>query len=410
MTQWYAAADAEEVAAGLLERFHEAYGREAAGVWAAPGRVNVIGEHVDYNGGLALPFALEHRTFAAVAVRDDGIVRVESVQAPGEGWSGPLADIAPGVVPGWAGYAAGVPWALARRGLPVPGVDVVIDGRVPLGAGLSSSAAVECAVAVALDELAGLGLGADDAGRARLAAACVDAENDIAGAPTGGLDQAAALRTTAREALLLDCRDFSITPVPLDLAASGLALLVIDTHAHHALVDGQYGTRRDACAHAVDLLGVPDLRAVEPAGLADALDRLGSTGLPDDRVAELQRLVRHVVTEVERVREVASLCRQGRLAEIGPVLDASHASLRDDYAVSCVELDVTCETARAAGALGARMVGGGFGGSAIALVPSARVDEVAERVEEAFARSGFGEPSFLLATPSDPAGRVSPPG
>ncbi|HEY5183997.1 MAG TPA: galactokinase family protein, partial [Actinomycetes bacterium] len=218
-------------------------GQQPTGVWAAPGRVNVIGEHVDYNQGLCLPFALEHRTFVAVRPRDDDRVSVWSAQEP-LSWEGSLDEITPGAVPGWAGYAAGVPWALRAAGHEVPGLDIVVNGQVPRGSGLSSSAALECAVAVALDELADLGLGSDDVGRARLAAVCVRAENEIAGAPTGGMDQAAALRARAGHALLLDCRDFSVRHEPFDLGAHGLALLVIGTRARHALVDGQYGGRR----------------------------------------------------------------------------------------------------------------------------------------------------------------------
>jgi galactokinase len=239
---------AEEVATS----FRAAFGRAPDGVWAAPGRVNLIGEHVDYNGGRCLPLALPHRTYAAFALRDDDTVRARSPRLDsGEGsYAGRLADVAPGRVPGWAGYVLGVPWALARAGHAVRGFDVEIVSSVPVGSGLSSSAALECAVGLALDETLGLGLAADDAGRARLAAACVEAENEIAGAPTGGLDQAAALRCRPGHALAVDCSDFTVRQVPFDLAASGLALLVMDTRARHALVDGQYGSRRDACEEA----------------------------------------------------------------------------------------------------------------------------------------------------------------
>jgi galactokinase len=366
-------------------------------VWAAPGRVNVIGEHVDYNAGLCLPFALPHRTFAAVALRDDGMVRVRSAQVDG-GWEGPLDEIAPGVVQGWAGYAVGVPWALRQAGYEVPGLDVVLDGRVPLGSGLSSSAALECAVALAVDELAGLRLGADDAGRARLAAACVRAETEIAGAPTGGLDQAASLRCERGKAMLLDCRDFSVELIPFDLASAGLSMLIMDTRSHHALTDGLYGSRRSMCEDAVRILEVQALRDVAPADLHAALARL-----PHD---EMRSTVRHVVTEIARVEQVAALLRDGRIAEIGAILDISHRSMRDDFKISSVELDLAVEAARSAGALGARMTGGGFGGSAIALCPADAVDAVAQRVADAFEVAEFSAPMFLAAAPSDPASRV----
>jgi len=409
---FYPLPDDDTTAREVAEAFRAAYGREPDGVWAAPGRVNLIGEHVDYNGGLCMPFALPHRTFAAVGRRADDTLRVRSVQLPGStaadagGWSGRLADVAPGTVDGWAGYAVGVPWALRQDGFDVPGLDAVVDGRVPVGAGLSSSAALECAVAVALDDLAGLGLGGDDAGRARLAAACVLAENDIAGAPTGGMDQAAALRSRAGSALLLDCRAFAVEQIPFDLAAEGLELLVVDTRAHHALVDGRYGSRRQACERAARLLGVPALREVAPDALDAASDRVRAGVDDPDEADELVRRLRHVVSEIDRVVGVADLLRAGRIRDVGPALDASHASLRVDYEVSCPELDVACETARTAGALGARMTGGGFGGSAIALVDAERTATVAATVAGAFADEGFAPPAFLRAVPSAAASRV----
>ena len=396
--------DGERVA----KAFREAYGRDPDGLWAAPGRVNVVGEHVDYQAGLCLPFALPQRTIAAVAVRDDDELHLRSAQFPdpGAAWSGRPGDIGPGRIRGWAGYAAGVSWALREAGRSVPGPDVLVDSTVPVGAGLSSSAALECAVALAVDELAGLGLAADDAGRARLAAACVRAENEIAGAPTGGLDQAAALRSRAGHTLLLDCRDFTVRQVPFDLPHAGLELLVIDTRAHHALVDGQYGSRRDTCSAACELLGVRALRDISPEALPDALARIATAVDDATRTDGLARATRHVVGEIERVRQVVRLLEAGRVREIGPVLDASHASLRDDYAVSCVELDVACDTARGAGALGARMTGGGFGGSAIALVISAEANRVARAVTTAFVDRGWPAPAFLRAVPAAPGGRI----
>ncbi|MCB7136646.1 galactokinase [Cellulosimicrobium marinum] len=392
-------------------------GEGAPRVWSAPGRVNLIGEHTDYNAGLCLPVALPHRTYVALRPRTDGVVRLVSAQALGEVWEARLDDVAPGTVAGWGTYAAGVAWALrehlaatgddAER---VPGFDAAVDSCVPFGAGLSSSAALECAVAVALDDVAGLGLSATDTGRATLAAVCVRAENEVAGAPTGGMDQSAALRATLGHALLLDCRlgldpDDSAEQEPFDLAAAGLAVLVMDTRAEHRLVDGQYAQRRDTCEAAALTLGLAHLRELadavatsdDPTGTLDvALDKL-----PDD---VSRRRVRHVVTEIGRVRDLVALLQDGRVTEVGPLLTASHASLRDDYEVSSVELDVAVDAARVAGALGARMTGGGFGGSAIALVPADRAEAVADAVRTAFEREGFGAPGFLLATPSAAAG------
>lgn len=381
------------------ELFAGAFGGQPDGVWAAPGRVNLIGEHVDYNGGLCLPMALPHRTFAAVRRRDDDVVRVVSGLAPQDVWTGTVAGIAPGAVGSWVAYAAGPVWSLGQDGFALGGFDVAIDSCVPLGAGLSSSAAIECAVAIALDEVFGLGqadLG--DPGRARLAAACVRAENEVAGAPTGGMDQAASLRTSAGHALLLDNVDASVAQVPFDLAEEGLELLVVDTRAEHALVDGQYAARRDACHAAAQVLGVGTLREVPLAGLDVALARL------DDPVQRMR--VRHVVTEIARVEQFVALVRDGRVREVGPLMDASHESLRVDYEVTCPELDVTVAAARAAGALGARMTGGGFGGSAIALVEAARVGAVAAAVTAAFVERGWVEPGLLLAVAGPAAGRV----
>ncbi len=401
--EWFPAWSPAEGTARATRLFAEAFGGAPAGVWAAPGRVNLIGEHTDYAGGLCLPVALPHRTFVALRPRGDGRVRLVSAQATP--WEGDLADVAPGRVDGWAGYVVGVAWAMADalrdRGVDVPGFDAAVDSCVPFGAGLSLSAALECAVAVALDDLTGAGLSADDDGRARLAALCVRAENEIAGAPTGGLDQAAALRCRTDHALLVDFgRDGAARHVAATLG--DLALLVVDTRAPHQNADGQYGARRDSCVRAAELLGVPALGVITDLGAVP--ERLRATGGPDADV--LVRRVRHVVTENARVRQVAALLESGRPHEVGPVLTAGHASLRDDYEVTCPELDLAADTATAAGALGSRMVGGGFGGSVLALVPRATAEAVATAVAAAFATAGFTAPAFLVAEPAGAANRV----
>lgn len=405
--QWLDSWSADDGAARVRTLFAEAFGDDGDpdGVWSAPGRVNLIGEHTDYNAGLALPVALPHRTYVALRSRADGVVRLASAQAPDERWETSLDEVVPGVTRGWGAYVAGVAWALREAGHAITGFDAVVDSCVPFGAGLSSSAALECAVAVALDAVHSLGLAADDAGRSDLVAACIRAENEIAGAPTGGMDQAASLRCSAGHALLLDCRP-GLTPlesaerVPFDLAAAGLTLLVVDTRAEHALVDGQYAQRRATCDDAARILGVASLREIAPDELEVALDKLGSTEGAD----VLRRRVRHVVTEIARTAEFADLVRAGRVADVGPLMNASHASLRDDYEVSARELDLVVEAALGAGALGARMTGGGFGGSAIALVRAQDVDGVTAAVQAAFDEAGLTAPGFLLAPPSDPAG------
>ncbi len=402
---WLESWSTEEGGRRVRALFAEAFdGAAPDGVWSAPGRVNLIGEHTDYNAGLALPIALPHRTYVALRRRDDDVVRLVSAQATGETWTTRLGDVAPGAVSGWGAYVAGVAWALAEAGHKLPGFDAVVDSCVPFGAGLSSSAALECAFAVALDEVAGLGLAGDDAGRAELAAACVRAENEIAGAPTGGMDQAASLRCSAGHALLVDCRPGlsaleSATRVPFDLEAAGLRLLVVDTRAEHQLVDGQYAARRAACEQAAELLELGSLREIPADGLPEALDALA----PHDPDGVLRRRVQHVVTEIERTAQVVDLVRDGRVDEVGPLMLASHTSLRVDYEVSARELDLVVDAATGAGALGARMTGGGFGGSAIALVRESDVEAVVAAVQAAFDDAGLRAPGFLLAPPSDPA-------
>ncbi|MFC8501946.1 galactokinase [Pedococcus sp. NPDC057267] len=378
--------------------FRDAFAAEPEGVWSAPGRVNLIGEHTDYNGGLCLPIGLPQRTFAAVRRRDDGLLRMVSAQG-GDVVEVDLDDVGPGRPEGWAAYVAGVPWALRRAGHAVSGLDVAVDGRVPLGAGLSSSAALECAVAAAASDLFGLGLLSGTAGRTALAAACVDAENTVAQAPTGGMDQSAAMLAEPGHALLLDCRDHHTEQVPFDLARAGLALLVVDTRAEHALVDGQYAERRDSCEQAARELGVPTLREVAVGDLDDALGQLSSD--------LLRRRTRHVVTEIDRVVEAREALRHDDFERLGALFLQSHTSMRDDFEISVDELDTVVETALAAGALGARMTGGGFGGSAIALVRADAVDETIERVEAAFADKGFRAPQAFAVTASGAAARDS---
>ena len=421
------ALDPREGAADATALLREALGGEPDGVWYAPGRVNIIGEHTDYNGGLALPIALPHRAYLALRRREDRMVRLvssrarESVDVLDLDAVGPRG--APGEVHGWSAYIAGVAWALERDGLgPLSGFDAALVSCVPLGGGLSSSAALESATAVALDDVDALGLAGpaeapDDAGRARLVTSCVRAENEMAGAPTGGMDQSASLRCRAGHALELDCRTGEVEQVPFDLSAAGLALLVIDTKAEHSLVDGQYGARRAACEKAARVLGIDLLADIAPDDLEAHLSKLaGPTGCGGDAEVEADELVkrtRHVVTEIDRTRRLVALLRDSRplagpkLEEVGALMNASHDSLRDDYECSCPELDMAVAAARKAGAHGARMTGGGFGGSAIALVDADSADAVARAVVVAYAEADFTAPAFLNAIPSAPAGRLS---
>lgn len=381
----------------LAVAFRDAFAGKPSGVWSAPGRVNLIGEHTDYNHGLCLPVAIPRRTYVAARPRGDRLVRILSRQVPGERTI-PLDGLLRGNRGGWAAYAVGVLWALEQAGHRVGGLDVVVDGRVPLGSGLSSSAALECAVAVAAVDLFGLdGLHGDE-GRRALAQVCVRAENDVAGAPTGGMDQSASLLARRDSALLLDF-DGDVAPrhVPFDLAARGLSLLVINTRAVHSLDDGQYGNRREECAAAVAELGIGSLRDVALADLDGALGRLSSD--------LLRRRVRHVVTEIDRVTRTVAALEADDFGALSELFAHSHTSLRDDFEVSSAELDTAVETAISAGALAARMTGGGFGGSAIAIVPSSGVDDISSAVANAFSAKGFLEPELFPVGADGPARR-----
>ncbi|MFF2387071.1 galactokinase [Streptomyces sp. NPDC058108] len=378
---------------GVREGFEELYGAAPEGVWAAPGRVNLIGEYTDFNEGFVMPLALPHTAVAAVSRRDDGVLRLHSADIEGPVVELRVDELAPLTNTSWAAYPAGVVWALREAGHAVTGADVHLASTVPTGAGLSSSAALEVVVALALDDLYGLGLT-----RPELARLAQRAENDFVGVPCGIMDQTASACSTEGHALHLDCRDLSIRQIPFDLASQGLELLVVDTRVKHALGDGAYAERREGCEEGARQLGVSHLRDVRHEELDAALARLS-----DERV---RRYVRHVVSDDHRVDRVVALLDAGDVRAIGPVLTEGHASLRDDLRISCAELDLAVATANAAGALGARMTGGGFGGSAIVLVESADVDSVGKAVAEAFAEAGYTAPRVFPAVPSAGARRL----
>jgi galactokinase len=382
-------------ASGAHQAFAERFGRPPEGVWAAPGRVNVIGEHTDYNGGFVLPVALPHTTRAAVARRDDGRVAFASLQGDGGIVELGLDELAPGRPDGWAGYPAGVVMGLRER--LAGGVSVLVDTDVPVGAGLSSSAALTCSVALALRDLV-----APELGRPDLVELARRAENDFVGAPTGILDQSASVLCTAGHALFLDTRDRTSEQVPFDLAAAGLAVLVVDSGVTHEHAGGGYGDRRRECEEAAQRLGVALLREAEDVARLDVL----ADGTPEGDL--LLRRARHIVTENARVLEVVAALRgDADPRTIGPVLTAGHASLRDDFEISVPLLDAIVEAAVGAGAHGARMVGGGFGGSAIALVDADRIDAVTAAVADRYAREGHGPPRTFTVVPSAGARRLA---
>ncbi|MRH27988.1 galactokinase [Microbacterium sp. SYP-A9085] len=386
---------ARDAAAALFASMTD---RPAAGSWSAPGRVNLVGEHTDYNDGFVLPFAIAHRTHAVVGRRDDARIRVASTfaDAPVEVTLDELEALFPSEgaprVAEWAAYPLGVAWALRHAATAPPvGVDIAIASDVPVGAGLSSSAAIEGAVASALTDVWGLGL--DPVALARVGRR---AENEAVGAPTGIMDQMASMLGRADAAIFLDCRSLHAEVVDLGFAAAGLEVVVIDTGVTHAHATGGYRDRREACERGADTMGVRALRDLSVADLPRAEQALD---------AETFRRVRHVVTENQRVLDAVRMLHAHGSAQIGPLLDSSHASLRDDFEISTPELDTAVDAARAAGAIGARMTGGGFGGAAIALTPHDCVDAVRDGASAAFVSAGYPAPHVFTVTPSEGARR-----
>jgi galactokinase len=368
--------------ATLESTFHELFGRKAEVLAEAPGRVNLIGEHIDYSEGFVLPFAIADRTYAVIARNTDGLVRIASQQRKNRIFTIDINDVKPGSAGDWEKYVLGVIWTMGIT----TGVDILVDGHVPSGAGLSSSAALECSVAVGLNSLFSLGKSLED-----LARATQKAENDYVGMPCGIMDQSVSLMGREGSALLLDCRDLTTESVPFDVASQDLELLIIDTQAHHALVDGGYAERRASCESVAAKLGIISMRHL-------TMDVLES------RKAEITETefirARHAVTEIKRVKDAVTALRSNDFLTLGRLINESHISLRDDYTVSCGELDVAVEAALAAGALGSRMVGGGFGGSAIALIKADQIDAVKEAIKSAYVDKGFKAPRFFTSLPS----------
>ena len=373
----------------IEKKFLETFGAEPDLVAAAPGRVNLIGEHIDYSDGFVLPFAIKDRTLVAARKRGDSTVRIASAQRRNKIVTVDISKVKPGLKGEWERYALGVLWALGVK----EGVDLLIDGHVPLGAGLSSSAALECSVATAMNHLFDLGFNLEE-----LARLTQKAENQYVGVPCGIMDQSVSLMATQGSALLLDCSDLTTKNIPFDVASSGLELLIIDTQAHHALTDGGYAERRASCESVVAKLGITSLRELSMEQLENSRGLLTET--------EFVR-ARHAVTEMKRVLECVEALSNSDFEKVGQLINQSHASLRDDYTVSCPELDTAVEAALAAGALGSRMVGGGFGGSAIALIQASKTTETIKSVEKAFSSKGFKAPRFFTSLPSQGAELLS---
>jgi len=369
----------------IRNSFSDIYGVAPDLISAAPGRVNLIGEHVDYNDGFVLPFAIEARTYCALRIREDSRIRIASKQEEGAPYETDIASLKPLTGPIWTRYILGVIWALDVKS----GLEILIDSEVPTGAGLSSSAALECSVAVALNEILDL-----DISLADLARITQRAENEFVGVPCGIMDQSISLMGKSGHALLLDCRDLSTRQIRVDFANAGLKLLIVDTRAHHALVDGGYAQRRAQCESVASLLGVKALRDLSLSELEVARGKLPEINF---------KRALHVITEIARVEEAVQALEIDDFEKFGSLMTESHISLRDDYNVSCSELDLAVDTALNEGALGARMVGGGFGGSAIALIRESDTGKVAAAIERSFKDNGFAAPRFFDSLPSEGA-------
>ena len=354
------------------EAYTEKFGGSPDLVASAPGRINLIGEHTDYNGGFVLPCAIDRRIAGAVGPGEGGFYSADfdETREPGERDGS------------WADYPRGVAWAMGEEGHETGPFRAAFAGDVPLGSGLSSSAAIEAATALALDALLGLGIGRKD-----LAVLCQRAENDYVGVASGIMDQYASLLCEEGAALLVDCRSLEAKSVPLDLPAAGLVLLVCDTRVERGLADTGYNERRSTCESAASTLGIEELRDATE----DDLKRLSGE--------ELKR-ARHVVSENARVLEAVEALNNNDFAQFGRLMYASHASLRDDYEVSTPELDTFVETAKEHGASGARLTGAGFGGCAIALVPETRSEKIKRACELNFAEADFEEPAFYEFVPA----------
>jgi galactokinase len=371
------------------ERFEKQFGYLPAGVWSAPGRANLIGEHTDYNNGFVFPFGIDKRTYAAMSKRDDSIIRIGTSFTEGV-VEFELSETEPAVLD-WALYPLGVAWVM-REGLD-SGFDLFLNSDVPIGAGLSSSAAVECSVALALNDLWKLGHS-----KQQLALIGQRAENEVVGAPTGIMDQTASMLAEIDAAVLIDCLTLETEIVELGLEAQNLVVAVIDTQVSHRHSDGGYRSRRDACEKGAEVMGVSSLRQLSYSDLETAKARL------DDVT---YRRVRHIITENDRVLATVAALKSGEISELGPIFEASHVSMRDDFEISIPELDLAVEASLKIGAIASRMTGGGFGGAAIAVISKDLLSSLQTDVTAAFAAAGFGQPKIFTVAASAGAARES---
>ena len=380
----------------LLEQFRRAFGADAQPsgqrhrlhVIRAPGRVNLIGEHTDYNEGFVFPMAIEPEVRLAVRGRDDGTVRLMSTVFPEQVIQFSVQKKIERGEPAWANYSRGVAAEMVAAGIPLSGMDALISNTLPVGGGLSSSAAIEVGTALALLTVSGV-----EMERGRLALLCQKAEHDYAGVPVGIMDQTAVAGGKAGHAMLLDCRDLSRKFIPID--PRDLRVVIANTMVKHELTGGEYAERRRECEHAVAFFQRtnPRINALRDVTIGQVEAARGQ--LPD----VVFRRCRHVVTEDERTTRAAELLGKEEYEEVGELMAQSHLSLRDDYEVSSPELDFLVEeSAKVKGVYGARMTGGGFGGCIVALTQPRSVETLAEHLTRTYEAQFHIRPTIFATT------------
>jgi galactokinase len=374
--------------AALREQFRRDFAGEPR-LYRAPGRVNLIGEHTDYNDGFVLPAALEQSTWIAAAARPDRRLRIRSLRLGAE-VEYDLDDPAPAPRHDWSDYVRGVAVMLLRAGHALVGADLMIDSDVPIGSGLSSSAALEVSTGYALLDVAGLAVD-----RTPLALACQRAENEFVGMHCGIMDQFISCHGTAAHALLLDCRSLAFRLVPI---APSVRLVICNSMVHHELAAGEYNLRRAECERGVALLApvLPGIRALRDVSMAELTAH--AAALPELTF----RRCRHIVTENDRVQRAGAALEAGRVEDFGRLMNQSHVSMRDDYEISCRELDVLVELAWAVeGVLGSRMTGGGFGGCTVSMVRADAVEPFRDAIATGYAAATGITPEILVCSPGD---------
>ncbi|MCI6205364.1 MAG: galactokinase [Corynebacterium glucuronolyticum] len=408
-THWATPRTEEQLVSDAKKLFTATYDEEPTGVWAAPGRVNLIGDHVDYAEGICLPFALEQLTAVAASGRNDNLVNIVTImpgQEEPQALSISLDEVGKGNPATWAGYIVGVIWALNLANALVckTGMNLAVVSDVPVGSGLSSSAALECSTALAAVEVKGASF-KKMAMYPVMVEATIRAENDVVGASTGGLDQRTSFYGKPNQALEIDFLYDEFSYVPCNFDEHGLALLIADTNAPHRLIDGQYGSRRGLIDEVTAVLRKED-STFRDYKVDQILEKLAKT--PECSDHDLyRRRVGHIINETRRTQQAVTHLREGDFTKFGKLMTESHVSLRDDYEVVTPELDGAVNAALSADALGARMTGGGFGGSIIALVKKENLESTAAAIAEAAEARGFAEPTFLHAKPSEGARRLA---